>query len=121
MPSDTLIPILIALPSDINTHQVVLVDENTASFEDLATNLYAGLRPNIDDFYLQSGERHITKAWVEWNQTPNQYFPLKTQFSDGNIRALLRYLDARRGIDIVRVWLNEVEEAEEAEEVEEYE
>ncbi|KAH2084820.1 hypothetical protein KXW39_007142 [Aspergillus fumigatus] len=86
MSTDTLVPILIYLTGETRTNEVVLVDENVSSFEEFAEALYTSLRPKIPDYYLESGERSITKAF-----------------------AVLRLLAARRGVDTVRVWLNEID------------
>jgi hypothetical protein len=116
MSTDTLIPILFAFSASPRTHEVILIDENTATFKDLATQVYAQLGPHISDDYRPYGqERHITKIWVGWNQDATKDFPRETHFSDTNIRAVLRLLAARRGIDIAYIWLNEIEEPEEVE------
>jgi hypothetical protein len=92
----------------------MLIDENTSSFEDLATHIYSNLHPNLDAATLKSGERSITKAWVEWNQpAANKHFPRETYFQDGNVEALLKLVKVRNGVDFIGVELNEVEGGEE--------
>ncbi|KAF4153349.1 hypothetical protein CNMCM6936_000593 [Aspergillus lentulus] len=107
MSTDTLVPIVIYLTDDTRTNDVVLVDENVSSFEEFAASLYTSLRPKIPDYYLESGERSITQAFVTWQ--PSDIFPQETEIVEGNIRAVLRILAARRGVDTVRVWLNEID------------
>lgn len=107
MSTDTLVPILIYLTGETRTNEVVLVDENVSSFEEFAEALYTSLRPKIPDYYLESGERSITKAFVTWQ--PSDIFPRETEIVEGNIQAVLRLLVARRGVDTVRVWLNEID------------
>ncbi|KAF7164856.1 hypothetical protein CNMCM5623_009283 [Aspergillus felis] len=106
MSTDSLVPNLIYLTGATRINEVVLVDENVSSFEEFAASLYRSLRPKIPDFYLQGGERSITQAFVTWQ--PSDIFPQETEIVEGNIRAVLRHLAARRGVDTVRVWLNEI-------------
>lgn len=105
--TDTLVSILIYLTGETRTNDVVLVDQNVSSFEEFAASLYQSLRPKIPDYYLESGERSITQAFVTWQ--PLDIFPSETEIVEGNIRAVLRLLAARRGVDTVRVWLNEID------------
>ena len=106
------------------THEIILVDENTSSFADLTTHIYDHIGPKLDSHYKPGGEeRTITKLWVKWNQDATNNFPVETYFSDTNIKATLRLLAARRGIDMVYFWLNEIDEPKEedvAEEEEDY-
>ena len=94
-------------PGRIN--EVVLADENIESFEILAASFYQSLRPTIPEFYLEQGERTITKMWVDWNQSGGNFLPMETEINDGNLRAVLRLLAVRRGVDMIRVWLNEID------------
>ncbi|KAJ5619944.1 hypothetical protein N7510_003928 [Penicillium lagena] len=105
---DGLLPVIINLAGQTRINEVVLVDENIGSFEQLATSFYSSLRRNIPEFYLQQGERTITKMWVEWNQGGIKFLPLETEIHEENLRAVLRILAIRRGVDMIRVWLNEV-------------
>ncbi|KAL5342217.1 hypothetical protein BJX70DRAFT_357208 [Aspergillus crustosus] len=118
MSTSTQIPVLFAFVASPRTHEVILIDENTPSFTELATQVYAQLGPHISDDYRPDGqERHITKIWVGWNQSATPDFPRETHFSDSNIRAVLRLLAARRGVDVAYVWLNEIDEPEQEAEV----
>ncbi|KAL2847815.1 hypothetical protein BJY01DRAFT_246717 [Aspergillus pseudoustus] len=118
--TDSLIPVCVGFcMSPQKTHEVLLVDENTATFADLAALFYSHVGPMIGEHYKPGGiERHITKAWVAWNQEATKHFPRETYFSDTNIKATLRLLAARRGIDMVYFWLNEIEEPKKEEEEE---
>ena len=102
-------PIIISLTGDRRTNDVALIDENTESFEELAALLYQSLRPKIPEFYLEQGERTITKLWAQWNHSNNDFLPQETQIVEGNVRAVLRLLAVRRGVDSIRVWLNEID------------
>ncbi|KAF1811422.1 hypothetical protein P152DRAFT_459366 [Eremomyces bilateralis CBS 781.70] len=114
MSSQGLFPVLVAFAGNSQSHEVILIDEKTESFNALATHVYAHLGPHIDDEYRPNGqERHITKMWVQWNQVKTNEFPLKTYFSDTNIGALLHLLAARGGVDKVYAWLNEIDDPEE--------
>lgn len=107
--SDGLVPIIINLAGQTRINEVVLADENTESFEVLAASFYQTLRPVIPEFYLEQGERTITKMWVEWNQAGGNFLPMETEINEGNLRAVLRLLAVRRGVDMIRVWLNEID------------
>lgn len=107
--SDGLVPIIINFDNDTTTNTVVLADENTESFEQLCDTFYQSMRPNLDEFYLQEGERHITKMWVQWCPANDRFLPTKTFIDDTNMRAVIRILGLRRGIDMVAVWLNEID------------
>jgi len=107
--SDGLVPIIINLAGQTRINEVVLVSENTESFEALATSFYQSLRPVIPEFYLEQGERTITKMWVDWNQAGGNFLPMETEINQGNLRAVLRLLAVRRGVDMIRVWLNEID------------
>ncbi|RHZ61817.1 uncharacterized protein CDV56_107976 [Aspergillus thermomutatus] len=107
MSAETLVPVLIYLTGETRTNDVVLVDENVSSFEEFAASLYQNLRPKIPEYYLESGERSITQAFVTWQ--PSDIFPQETEIVEGNIRAVLRLLAARKGVDTIRVWLNEID------------
>ncbi|KAF9889022.1 hypothetical protein FE257_007999 [Aspergillus nanangensis] len=106
--SDGLVPIIIALDSQTSVNQVVLVDEKIGSFEELAVQFYDSLRPNIPEFYLEQGERTITKMWLDYNQG-GAFLPRDTEINDGNLQAILRLITLRRGQDMIRVWLNEID------------
>ncbi|KAL3447648.1 hypothetical protein BJX65DRAFT_307713 [Aspergillus insuetus] len=122
MSSDGLIPICVAFCMSSRTHEIILVDENTSSFAELAKLVYDHVGPKIDDHFKPGGEeRTITKLYVSWNQQATQHFPRETYFSDTNIKATLRLLAARRGIDMVYFWLNEIDEPAAEEEVQEEE
>lgn len=109
MPSgDGLIPVLVNLDGQTKISQVALVDENIESFEELATQFYTALRPGIPEFYLEQGERHVTKMWVQWDQTGGS-FPRETEIFEGNIRATLRLVALRGGVDMIRLWLNAID------------
>lgn len=107
--SDGLVPIIINLAGQTRVNQVVLADENIESFEALAVSFYQSLRPNIPEFYLEQGERTITKMWVDWNQSGGNFLPTETEINDENLRAILRLLALRGGVDMIRVWLNEID------------
>lgn len=107
--SDRLVPVIIFLTGENRLNDVVLADENVESFERLAAFFYQKLRPKIPEYYLEQGERTITKMWVQWNQAGGDFLPFETLIGEGNIRAVLRILAARRGIDMIRVWLNEID------------
>ncbi|OOQ90742.1 hypothetical protein PEBR_03500 [Penicillium brasilianum] len=106
---DGLVPIIINLAGQTRINEVVLADENIESFEVLAAGFYQSLRPNIPEFYLEQGERTITKMWVEWNQGGANFLPTETEITEVNLRAVLRLLAVRRGVDMIRVWLNEID------------
>lgn len=107
--SDGFVPIIINLAGQTRINEVVLVDENIESFEVLAASFYQSLRPTIPEFYLEQGERTITKMWVDWNQSGGNFLPMETEINNGNLRAVLRLLAVRRGVDMIRVWLNEID------------
>jgi len=108
--SDPLIPIMINLDGQSRINQVVLVDEEiTTDFESLCTLLYEQFQPNIPEFYFESGERSITKLYVDWFTEGNPGYPRSTEINDTNMRAVLRLIAMRKGVDVVRVWLNEVD------------
>lgn len=109
--SDGLVPVIINLAGQTKINEVVLADENIESFEQLAAFFYQSLRPKIPEFYLEHGERTITQMWVDWNQAGSDFLPLDTEITEGNLRAVLRILAVRRGVDMIRVWLNEIEES----------
>lgn len=109
MSSDGFIPIIIALDGQTRVNQVVLVDEKVGSFEELAAQFYDSLRPNIPEFYLEQGERTITKMWLDYNQGGADFLPRDTEINDGNLQAVLRLVALRRGQDLIRVWLNEID------------
>ncbi|KAJ5832773.1 hypothetical protein N7474_001084 [Penicillium riverlandense] len=110
MASETgLLPVIINLAGQTRINEVVWADENVESFEQLAASFYTSLRHNIPEFYLESGERTITKMWVEWNQGGGNFLPMETEIHEGNLRAVLRILAMRRGVDMIRVWLNEID------------
>jgi hypothetical protein len=109
MSSSGLVPVIINLAGQTRINEVVLADENAESFEALATSFYQSLRPNIPEFYLEQGERTITKMWVEWNQGGGNFLPMETEITEVNLRAVLRLLAVRRGVDMIRVWLNEID------------
>ncbi|KAL3492266.1 hypothetical protein BJX62DRAFT_236296 [Aspergillus germanicus] len=101
MSSETLIPILVRGPGAPTNHQVMLIDETTSSFEDLASHIYANLHSNLD-------------TWVEWNQpAANKHFPRETYFQDGNVEALLKLVKVRNGVNFIGLELNEIEGGEE--------
>ncbi|KAH1877326.1 hypothetical protein KXV51_005847 [Aspergillus fumigatus] len=79
MSTDTLVPILIYLTGETRTNEVVLVDEN------------------IPDYYLESGERSITKAFVAWQ--PSDIFPRETEIVEGKHSGCS---EAARGAERVR-------------------
>lgn len=111
MSSEGHFPVLVAFAGNSQSHEVVLIDEKTESFEALATHVYTHLGPQISDHFRPNGEeRHITKMWVQWNQEKTNQFPLKTFFNDTNIAALLHLVAARGGVDTVYAWLNEIDE-----------
>ncbi|KAA8645286.1 hypothetical protein EYZ11_003667 [Aspergillus tanneri] len=97
---DGFVPVLVHITDDTDVHEVALIDENIGSFQQLASFLYQTLRPRIPDFYLPNGERRITEIFVVWQ--PSDIFPMETAVVDGNIRAVLRLLAARRGVDTIR-------------------
>ncbi|PGG95460.1 hypothetical protein AJ80_09956 [Polytolypa hystricis UAMH7299] len=109
MAGDSLIPVIIHLDGQTRVNTVVLVDENIESFEELATLFYTTLRPKIPEFYLEQGERHITKMWITWNPGNDRFLPTSTDIDEENIRGCLRILGLRRGADMVGVWLNEID------------
>ncbi|KAH7136229.1 hypothetical protein EDB81DRAFT_724986 [Dactylonectria macrodidyma] len=107
--SDGLVPVIIYLVGQSRVNDVVLADENTESFEHLAASFYSTLRPKIPEFFLEQGERTITQMWVEWDRGSADLLPQETEIVEGNFRAVLRILALRRGVDMIRVWLNEIE------------
>ncbi|KAH1470019.1 hypothetical protein KXW65_004475 [Aspergillus fumigatus] len=75
MSTDTLVPILIYLTGETRTNEVVL----------------------IPDYYLESGERSITKAFVAWQ--PSDIFPRETEIVEGKHSGCS---EAARGAERVR-------------------
>lgn len=51
--------------------------------------------------------------WVEWDRGSGDFLPAETEIVEGDLRAVLRLLAVRRGVDMIRVRLNEIEESEE--------
>jgi hypothetical protein len=109
MSSDGLVPVIINLAGRTSINEVVLADENAGKFENLAASFYQALRHKIPEFYLEQGERHISQMWVEWNQGGASFLPQETEIFEGNLRAILRLIAARGGIDMIRCWLNEID------------
>lgn len=107
--SDGLVPVIIYLVGQSRVNEVVLADENAESFEQLAGSFYQSLRPKIPEFFLEQGERSITQMWVEWDRGSGDFLPAETEIVEGNLGAVLRLLAVRRGVDMIRVWLNEIE------------
>ncbi len=106
---DGLIPVIINLDGDTRTSTVVLLNENAESFDEVAEVFYTALRPNIPEFFLQSGERTITKMYVDWEQGQDRFLPTSTEVTGENIKAVARMLRLRGGKDMLRMWLNEIE------------
>jgi hypothetical protein len=106
--AEGLVPVIINLAGQKPHNSVVLANENE-SLEELAVSFYQNIRPKIPEFYLEEGERTITKMWVEWNQNGGDHLPTETEINEGNLRAVLRLLALRGGVDMIRVWLNEID------------
>jgi len=110
--ADGFVPVIVNLNGMTRNNEVVLIDQNTESFEKLAVFLYQAFRHQIPEEWLANGERTITKMWVQWNQKGDDFLPRETQITDANLPAVMRIIAARGSIDMLRLWLNEVEEAE---------
>lgn len=109
--SDGFVPVFVNLNSMTNYNEVILIDKNTDSFEKLAAFMYQNFRHRIPEEWLANGERTVTKMWVQWNPKGSDFLPRDTQITSANIPALLRLMELRGGVDMIRLWLNEVEEA----------
>lgn len=100
---------IINLAGQTRINEVVLVDENIRSLEQLAASFYSSLRRNIPEFYLQEGERTITKMWVEWNQGDLNSSPWRRKSTKEVSVLCCEFWAIRRGVDMIRVWLKEAD------------
>ncbi|KFY52236.1 hypothetical protein V496_08581 [Pseudogymnoascus sp. VKM F-4515 (FW-2607)] len=96
------VPIAFKLSGPHDNDVIILTADMT--LEDVQRTAYEAIRERVPQVYFDEFGGDMEKlgeVWVEWTTT-NQSFPESTTITESNVAAVIKLLELRGGVDVLK-------------------
>ncbi|KFY36888.1 hypothetical protein V494_04942 [Pseudogymnoascus sp. VKM F-4513 (FW-928)] len=96
------VPVALKLVGPQKTDIVLLSDD--MDLQTVLQTTYEAIREQIPPAFIEQfgGDmEHLESVYVEW-ATSDQNFPRRTDVTESNVAAVIKLLEVRRGVDVLR-------------------